>query len=234
MPSDRRLPDQESSPARTTSSSVEPGDDREPVTAAPEESMIDAADAEHNDEPSYRDETSSAVGDQLDALLAAAAADTRDREELYLALVASEAQRDEYLDDVRRARAEFDNYRRRTAKDLSTQREAGKADLAAALLEVLDDLDRTEQAAGGSGDEQLAQGVALVATKLRATLQRAGLERIDATGVAFDPQLHEAVAQRPASADQPSSDGPIVVEVMRAGYRWGERILRAAMVTVEQ
>lgn len=162
----------------------------------------------------------------------AAEADPRTREELYGALLLAEAQRDEYLDDLRRARAEFDNFRRRSTKDLSTQRDAGKADMAAALLETLDDLDLTLQAAEGSGDEQLVHGVRMVATKLLGALEQAGLERVDAVGVAFDPQVHEAVAQRPAEGG--ADDGPVVAEVMRPGYRWGTRVLRAAMVTVEQ
>lgn len=162
----------------------------------------------------------------------AAQADPRTREELYSALLLAEAQRDEYLDDLRRARAEFDNFRRRSAKDLATQRDAGKADMAAALVETLDDLDLTLQAADGSGDEQLAQGVRMVAAKLLGALEQAGLERVDTVGVAFDPQVHEAVAQRPAEGA--AADGPVVAEVMRPGYRWGTRVVRAAMVTVEQ
>ncbi|MEX0831216.1 MAG: nucleotide exchange factor GrpE [Nitriliruptoraceae bacterium] len=163
-----------------------------------------------------------------------AEADPRTRGELLAALVASEQQCDEYLDDLRRARADFENFRRRTSKDLATQRDAGKADLAKALLETLDDLDRTVQAAEASSDDQLAHGVQLVASKLRGTLEHAGLVRIDATNVPFDPQRHEAVAQRPAEGRDDVGAGPIVADVMRPGYEWGERVLRAAMVTVEE
>jgi molecular chaperone GrpE len=163
-----------------------------------------------------------------------AAADPRTRGELVAALIASEQQCDEYLDDLRRSRADFENCRRRMSKDLATQREAGKADLAMALLETLDDLDRTMQAAEASSDEQLAHGVQLVATKLRGSLEKAGLVRIDATGVPFDPQRHEAVAQRPAEGRAGETAGPVVADVMRPGYEWGERVLRAAMVTVEE
>lgn len=170
-----------------------------------------------------------------DASIAAMAADAdpRSRDELYGALIMAEAQRDEYLDDLRRSRAEFDNFRRRTTKDLATQRDSGKAELAAGLLETLDDLDRTVQAAEASSDEHVAQGVQMVAAKLRGALERAGLERVDDSGVAFDPERHEAVAQVPATSER-GEDGPVVAEVMRPGYRWGERVLRAAMVTVEE
>jgi molecular chaperone GrpE len=108
---------------------------------------------------------------------------------------------------------------------------AGKGDVAASLLEVLDDLDRTLEAAEDSDDTTLAKGVSLVAEKLVRALQGHGLERIDATGTAFDPNVHEAVQQRPA--DEPV-DEPTVAEVLRPGYRLGERTLRPAMVVVEQ
>jgi molecular chaperone GrpE len=154
--------------------------------------------------------------------------DHRSREELLAALVEAETARDEYLDDLRRARAEFDNYRRRMMRDGATQREAGRAELADGLLEVLDDLDRTLGAASTSPDETLARGVELVASKLRGALEAQGLERVDAVEVPFDPELHEAVQHCP---DDEHTE-PTVVEVLRPGYRWNERVLRAAMVVV--
>ncbi|MEX0705727.1 MAG: nucleotide exchange factor GrpE, partial [Nitriliruptoraceae bacterium] len=78
--------------------------------------------------------------------------DTRTREELLDALHLAEQQRDEYLDDVRRARAEFENYRRRTTVHGAAQRIAGRADVAGGLLETLDDLQRTLDAAAASSD----------------------------------------------------------------------------------
>jgi molecular chaperone GrpE len=157
--------------------------------------------------------------------------DTRSREELLAALGEAEQQRDEYLDGVRRARAEFENYRKRTMREGASQRESGKAELAEGLLEVLDDLDRTVDAAAASSDEGLARGVELVAEKLVRSLQGSGLERVDATGVVFDPNRHEAVQQTPA--DEPVEQ-PIVAQVLRPGYVLGDRVLRAAMVVVEQ
>jgi molecular chaperone GrpE len=161
----------------------------------------------------------------------AAAEDTRTREELLAALAEVEQQRDDYLDGVQRARAEFENYRRRTMREGASQRDAGKAELAEGLLEVLDDLDRTLDAAEASEDESLARGVQLVAEKLVGSLRASGLERVDATGVAFDPNLHEAVQQ--TEADEPREQ-PVVAQVLRPGYLLGERVLRAAMVVVEQ
>jgi molecular chaperone GrpE len=156
--------------------------------------------------------------------------DPRSREELIAELGEAESRRDEYLDDLRRARAEFENYRKRTMREGAAQRHAGKADVAGGLLEVLDDLDRTIEAVDDDADDPVAKGVVLVADKLVRVLQSQGLERLDTVGVAFDPTVHEAVQQRPA--DEPR-DEPTVVEVLRPGYRLGDRVLRAAMVVVE-
>ncbi len=156
--------------------------------------------------------------------------DPRDRDELLEALHLAEQQRDEYLDDVRRARAEFENYRRRTTAEGAAQRIAGRADVAAGLLETLDDLQRTLDAAAASSDTTLAHGVELVASKLWTSLESLGMARIDATDVPFDPSVHEAVQHAPADE---SRDQPTVVEILRPGYRWEDRVLRAAMVVVE-
>ncbi|HSK23245.1 MAG TPA: nucleotide exchange factor GrpE [Egicoccus sp.] len=157
--------------------------------------------------------------------------DPRSREELRAELTAAETQRDEFLDDLRRARAEFENFRKRTTRESAGQRDLGRADVATALLEVLDDLDRTLEAAGQSADETLAKGVDLVADKLVRTLRGLGLERLDEVGVPFDPNLHEAVSQQPA---EEAVEHPRVAQVFRPGYRMGDRVLRPAMVVVEQ
>ena len=164
-------------------------------------------------------------------LEAVAAADPRTRGELLAELATAEHKRDEYLDDLRRSHAEFENYRRRVMREGAAQREAGKVEVIESLLETLDDLDRTLDAAEESSDEHLAKGVKLVASKLIEALAGLGLERIDAVEVVFDPTVHEAVQQRPAEQDR---DDATVVQVLRPGYRLGERVLRAAMVVVEQ
>jgi molecular chaperone GrpE len=160
---------------------------------------------------------------------ALAETDPRTRGELYGALLTAEAQRDEYLDDLRRARAEFENYRRRVMREGVTQRDAGKADAISGLLDVLDDLARTVEASEGSDDPSLAKGLQLVASKLVAALGSQGLTRIDAVDEPFDPNYHEAVQQQPG--DEPL-ETPVVAEVLRPGYRLGDRVLRAAMVVV--
>lgn len=171
-----------------------------------------------------------ADGEHTD-LLSAVIADPRSRSELFQDLLEAETKRDEYLDDLRRSHAELENYRKRVLRDAALQRDHGRIDVVTALLETLDDLDRTEQAGAGSDDEALAKGVTLVSAKLRDALRSIGVERIDAVEVTFDPTVHEAVQQVPA--DEPK-DEPQVVQVLRPGYRLGERTLRAAMVVVSQ
>jgi molecular chaperone GrpE len=156
--------------------------------------------------------------------------DVRTAEELRAELAASATQRDEYLDDLRRARAEFENYRRRTGREAAAARDHGRGDVAMALVDVLDDLDRTVEAADGSADETLAKGVVLVADKLQRTLATQGIVRIAEVGAPFDPAVHEAVQQ--VAADPPTEDGPVVATILRPGYRLDERILRPAMVVV--
>jgi molecular chaperone GrpE len=164
-------------------------------------------------------------------LFAAALADPRSRAELFADYLEAEAKRDEYLDDLRRSHAELENYRKRVLRDAALQRDHGRMDVVNALLESLDDLDRTEAAGADSSDEALAKGIGLVAAKLRDALASIGVERIDTVGVAFDPNVHEAVQQVPA--DEPH-DEPQVAQVLRSGYRLGDRTLRAAMVVVSQ
>ena len=197
----------------------------EPDADAPE--APGASDA--SDAPPVPDSEVEDPGDGLD-IEALADSDPRSKGELLAELMAAEAKRDEYLDDLRRSHADFENYRRRVMRDGALQRAAGKAEVASALLEVLDDLDRTLVAAEGSPDPDLHTGVRLVASKLVDGLRQLGLERIDATGVAFDPEVHEAVQQQPGDG----VDGePMVVTVLRPGYRMGDRVLRAAMVAVQ-
>jgi molecular chaperone GrpE len=172
-------------------------------------------------------DTDAAPGVDLESL---ADADPRTKAELIGAVLDLEADRDEYLDDLRRARAEFENYRRRVTREAAAQRRAGTAEAVAALLEVLDDLDRTLDAAEETSDEGLKKGVELVASKLIQALTSLGVERVDAVGEPFDPNVHEAVQQLPA--DEPT-EVPVVAQVLRPGYRLEERVLRAAMVVVQ-
>ena len=146
-------------------------------------------------------------------------------------LAAVTQERDEYLDDLRRARAEFENYRKRMANEGAVQRTLGRHDVVTALLEFSDDLDRLVDAAIITDTNDLAHAVNLLANKWRQALTGLNIARIEDTGVAFDPNEHDAVSQIPA--DEPT-ETPVVAEVMRVGYRSGERVLRPAIVVVAQ
>ncbi len=149
-------------------------------------------------------------------------------------LAAAEAQRDEYLDSLRRLQAEFENYKKRVVKQQADQGSRAAAALVDKLLPVLDALDL---ATDHVGDVDSDEAKALVAASglLQGVLAKEGLERIDPVGQEFDPNAHEAVGQIPAPDDaEPSASGePVVAQVMRAGYRWHGTIVRPAMVMVQ-
>jgi molecular chaperone GrpE len=170
-------------------------------------------------------------------LEARAESDPRTRAELIAELDGVEAQRDEYLDDLRRSHADFENYRKRVVRDGALQREVGRGDVVTALLDVLDDLDRVVAAAAELDAAALApdiaavsSGVQLVAEKARRALEGLGVERVDTAGVPFDPTVHDAVQQIQGE----DATGPTVHQVLRPGYRIPDRVLRPAMVVVAQ
>jgi molecular chaperone GrpE len=143
-------------------------------------------------------------------------------------LVKTAKQRDEYLALAQRTQADFENYRKRVARESSAARDRGAGALAKELLPALDNLDRALEAA--AEDDPLLQGVRLVRTELRAALARAGIESFCPLGEPFDPSVHEAVATTAQSpGGRPSGT---VVEVYQDGYRLGEGILRPARVVV--
>ena len=135
-------------------------------------------------------------------------------------------ERDEYLELAQRTRADFENYRKRVAKESSEAAARGKAELARELLPVVDNLERALQSA--AAEEPLAKGVALVLDELRAKLQAAGVEAYDPVGERFDPELHEALSTR---AEEGTGSG-VVVETVEKGYRLNGQVLRPARVVV--
>jgi molecular chaperone GrpE len=150
-------------------------------------------------------------------------------------------ERDEYLELARRTKADFENYRKRVARETSEALARGKADLARQLLPALDNLERALAAGGGDAGsrdsatrlrehEALVQGVAMVRDELRNRLEGAGVEAFDPTGERFDPQLHEALSTRPAESTEPG----VVLETLEKGYRLNGQVLRAAKVVVSQ
>src|SRR5271154_476099 len=140
-----------------------------------------------------------------------------------------ERQRDEYLDALQRLQADFENYRKRVARSSDDAATRAAGDIIAKLLPVLDAFDYAQaHFADAESDEAKALGQAR--SLMLDALKREGLERIDDVDASFDPQIHDAVAH--AQGDETSS-GPIVDEVLRAGYRWKGVVLRPAMVKVK-
>ncbi|MGA2453380.1 MAG: nucleotide exchange factor GrpE [Solirubrobacteraceae bacterium] len=143
-------------------------------------------------------------------------------------LVRTAKQRDDYLALAQRTQADFENYRKRVAREAAAARDRGVGSLAKELLPALDNLDRALEAA--AEDDPLLQGVRLVRAELKTALARAGIESFCPLGEVFDPAVHEAVA----TAEQAPGGSPsgTVVEVYQDGYRLGEGILRPARVVV--
>ena len=129
-----------------------------------------------------------------------------------------------------RLAAEFDNYRRRTRKEMLEAGEAARADLARRLLEIVDDLTRVAEAPCDPEQHQaMHDGVGLIARKLVKTLGDVGMEAVNPIGEKFDPNFHEALVLTPT--DDPEQD-ELVSQVMLTGYRLADRLLRAAQVAV--
>lgn len=136
------------------------------------------------------------------------------------------AKRDEYLALAQRTQADFENYRKRVAKEAATAQRRGVAKLARELLPALDNLDRAIEAAAEGAP--LLEGVKLVRNELHAALARAGIESFSPRGKRFDPAEHEAMAQQPVDG----VEGGCVAEVFQPGYRMGEEVIRPARVLV--
>ena len=140
-------------------------------------------------------------------------------------------ERDQYLDLARRTKADFENYRKRVARETSEAVVRGKADLARQLLPALDNLER----ALTSGEDPanhgaLVEGVGMVRDELQGRLKEAGVESFDPTGEKFDPQLHEALSTMPSDG----TESGVVLETLEKGYRLNGQVLRAAKVVVSQ
>jgi molecular chaperone GrpE len=170
-------------------------------------------------------------------------------------------ERDEYLELAQRARADFENYRKRAAREAEEAERRGRASVARELLPALDNLERALKSTGldlstgrwgdapeptpeaedaevfdvpseeVSAQEALARGVALVYGELRAALERAGVETYDPAGEPFDPTTSEALATRPA---QDGVEPGVVIETLERGYRLDGQVLRAARVVVSE
>ena len=144
-------------------------------------------------------------------------------------IAALEAERDEYLDLLQRKQAEFENFRKRAARDQERLVAHAHERLVRELLPVLDDLERTLEAAERHEEVALVDGVKLVERSLRKTLEKEGLVEIETDGP-FDPHVHEAVLAQPREDAEPGA----VVDVLQRGYRLGGKVVRPARVIVAE
>ena len=151
-------------------------------------------------------------------------------------IAAARAERDEYLDALRRLQAEYENYRKRVSKQQVEQVERAAVSLVDKLLPVLDVLDLAAEHLG-DGDSEEGKALVQASALLTDVLAKEGLERVDPVGDPFDPNSHEAVGNVPADEDESedkgaTDEGPTVAQVMRPGYRWRGTVVRPAMVLV--
>jgi molecular chaperone GrpE len=149
-------------------------------------------------------------------------------DELEERLAEVERERDEYLGDLKRLAADFDNYRKRAARDQESLVARAHERLVKELLPVLDDLERALEAAAEHEEAKLEEGVRLVHRELRDALAKEGLAEIE-TDEKFDPHVHEALLSQPSDEDE-----GVIVEVIQKGYRLGDRVLRPARVVISQ
>jgi molecular chaperone GrpE len=129
----------------------------------------------------------------------------------------------EHLNDLKRVQAEYANYRKRVDRDRYVARDLAVAEVITSVLPVLDDLDL----ARAHGDLE-GTPLELVAQKVRTIFRRYGLEQLGEVGEVFDPKIHEAIAQVPSK----DATEETVADVVQAGYKLGERLLRPAKVAV--
>ncbi len=132
---------------------------------------------------------------------------------------------EDYLALAQRIQADFENYRKRAAREAAAAGERAKSGLVRELLPIVDNLERALSSAE-EGEQHLAQGVRLVHSELIAVLERNGIEQFDPAGDKFDPAEHEALSVR--NEGEPG----VVVEVIERGYRSNGTILRPARVVV--
>ena len=145
-------------------------------------------------------------------------------------LAEAKAKADEYLQHLQRLQAEFDNYRKRVIREQTSTLELAAEPVMRRLLEVLDEFELALLHAHEDVDrDRFLKGIELVYAKLMDALKSEGLQRIDAEGATFDPNLHEALMQTGDGSGEPH-----VAEVFRPGYTLKGRVLRPAGVRVER
>jgi molecular chaperone GrpE len=150
-------------------------------------------------------------------------------DELLARLQDAEREHEKVMDDLRRVAADFDNYRKRVAREQAQLYARAGERLAAKLLPVLDDLERALDAAEHHEEAKVLEGVRMTKDALAGVLASEGVEEIEADGP-FDPHVHEALLAQPAEGVEPGH----VIQVVQRGYRMGDVVLRPARVVVSE
>ena len=143
-------------------------------------------------------------------------------------LAEAESRTSEYRDSWMRSQAEFQNYKKRLERDNELTYISMKGDIIKKVLPVLDDLERALQ--NRPSENSWANGIELIARKLQNLLDSEGIKRIEAEGMEFDPNFHEAISHEPADGVKSG----FVISVVQNGYMLGERVIRPALVRVAQ
>jgi molecular chaperone GrpE len=143
-------------------------------------------------------------------------------------LTVAKRERDEYLDLAKRTQADFENYRKRAAKEMTAAGARARIGLIREILPVVDNLERALSVAPAGEGDAFVEGVRLVYRDLEGALARAGVEAIEPKGDAFDPNVHEALSVRP----QDGAESGTVVDVVEKGYRTSDTVVRPARVVV--
>jgi molecular chaperone GrpE len=159
----------------------------------------------------------------------AAALPELDVQELLARLQDAERDQEKVMDDLRRVAADFDNYRKRVAREQAQLYARAGERLAAKLLPVLDDLERALDAAEHHEEAKVLEGVRMTKDALAGVLASEGVEEIAADGP-FDPHVHEALLAQPVDGIEPGH----VIQVVQRGYRMGDVVLRPARVVVSE
>jgi molecular chaperone GrpE len=200
----------------------------ERVNAAPPEEQEDDAPVtsrDEADEPAGDEDASNEAEREAETERADSVEEEEAEDEDPLAL--AQRERDEYLDLAKRSQADFENYRKRAAKEAAAAGERGRSGLVRELLPVVDNLERA-LASANDGEQHLAEGVRLVHSELIAVLERNGVEQFDPKGESFDPTVHEALSTR----SDDDADPGVVLDVVEKGYRTNGAVLRPARVVV--
>jgi molecular chaperone GrpE len=201
----------------------EPAAAEQVAEQATDEAVAGRADEVEDDERPIAAEAEPAAEAEVEAEVEAA------EDAVAADLAKARAEAESYLDDLRRLQADFDNYRKRTLREQTARTASASQALVARLLPVLDNFELAVSAAEQSRDfDRMLKGVEMVLGALREVLEGEGLVKIEAEGKPFDPERHEAVI----AVEQEGVEPGTIVDIVRAGYELGGKVLRPAMVKV--